>query len=227
MLIMGIWFTIYAPAVVGCFFSLGWSISFTGLASQSLKSSQVHLSLFCHKNILNHLVSLQLEPVAQYLAPAWLQMHISSLAGAVWRPGITNIFLYNTELIPGAESQLGFLSSHSVSECLCSLKSYFFLWYHSFCCRSGIAIFPGGYQIWFINDSTISWSYDTCPLVNHVTVTSNEKRCNWPTSCTVWQSALLCRTVCGVLSKGMISRSEAGKSLLRIKCIQSCCRALI
>lgn len=70
------------------------------------------------------------------------------------------------------------------------LKSYFFLWCHSFSCRWGIAIFPGGHQIWFINlwihevnpepfkgslqralsktpwfkmDSTILWSCDTCP----------------------------------------------------------------
>lgn len=133
----------------------------------------------------------------------------------------------------------------SVSEYLCSLKSYFFLWYHSFSCRSGIAIFPGGYQIWFINLcesmkltqsplreasrglwarphdlrwSTVLWSCDTCPLVSHVTVTSNK---NWPTSCTVWQTALLCRSVCGVLSKGMTSRSDSGKCLLRIKYMQS------
>lgn len=57
---------------------------------------------------------------------------------------------------------------------------------------------------WFKMDSTILWSCDTCPVVSQVTVTSNEKHCNWPTSCTVWQTTLLCKMCVESLAKGWL-----------------------
>lgn len=190
-------------------------------------------------------------PYSWNLLSAWFQMHISSLAEAVWRPGITSIFSTITNLMPGAESWDFCLPILSVKFCAVRKVTSSF----GTIPLAGIAIFPGRHQICFINlcesikliqsplwevcrglwarthglgiDSTILWSCDTCSPVSHMAVTSNEKYCKWPMSCPVWQTALLCRSVCGVLSKGMTSGRESGKCLLRVKNTQSCCRALV
>lgn len=94
LLINKIWFTICTPAIMGYLSGLLHFLSLPCFWISEIKSS-LFMGLVPFppiKNNLNHLVSLQLEPVAQYLVPAWFQMHISCLAEAVWRPGIANIF---------------------------------------------------------------------------------------------------------------------------------------
>lgn len=222
-----IWFAICTrPSSVdsGCLFSLGWSISSPCFASLSLKSGQVHLwdlSLF----LLSKIVGTIGFPYSWHLTLSLLCLPDSECRFPLWK-GLSEGWASQTSSLQhlsfcraemhGAENREFWLPILSLN--LCSLGSYFFLWYHSFSCRSGIAVFPGGHQIWFMNlcesisvmtltqsplrevcrgiwarprrliGSTILWGSQTCPPASHVAVTCNEKCCKWPTGCT----GLLC-----------------------------------
>jgi len=125
-------------------------MSFPCLASMSLKSGQIHLgdlSLFLLPEIVGTIGFHDNWHLTLSLVPARFGVHVPSLQGAVRRPGITNIVSTTLIVLQSREKGEGVLASHSVTESLCSLGSYFCLWYHSFSCRSGTAVFPGGRQI--------------------------------------------------------------------------------
>lgn len=152
----------------------------------------------------------------------------------------------------GAENKEFWLTIVSLD--LCSLGSYFFLWYYFFSCSHfpqrtsnlinkslwthlGHDLNPEPFKRSLQRNlskttqvkigSTVLWSCQTCPPAGHGTVTWNEKHCRWPTSCPVQWTALLHNNVCGGLDKGMTLQSESGKCLLRIRHIQRCCRDLV